>query len=296
MLLTDIFAGLSVLSLFHPGRCMASRISTAREDLAVRSSPPSPPRPTAPRSACCSACAASAGSRGRCCARGSPLAGLVQGSLTHRRRRRDAARGQFRAVGTIGLDARRLRRRLRPHAAGRHRHALSRTIIARSEKLKLCPYRNELPATADEFLWGNSMFNTLGRFQGMNDEMGYHRAAFARRLSGLAGRGRARRDRASNWCMSATGEGTNGWIPHTYGIIERYIPAQIKADARGASAALGHQFRRDQPAACSGRAGLDAAGVRDLRARALAPPARRSRRCWRRPSRWRCSATPSSAA
>jgi hypothetical protein len=26
----------------------------------------------------------------------------------------------------------------------------------------------------------------------------------------------------------ATGEGTNGWIPHTYGIIERYIPAQLK--------------------------------------------------------------------
>jgi hypothetical protein len=27
----------------------------------------------------------------------------------------------------------------------------------------------------------------------------------------------------------ATGEGTNGWIPHTYGIIERYIPAELKA-------------------------------------------------------------------
>ncbi len=26
-----------------------------------------------------------------------------------------------------------------------------------------------------------------------------------------------------------TGEGTNGWIPHTYGIIERYMPAQIPA-------------------------------------------------------------------
>jgi hypothetical protein len=25
----------------------------------------------------------------------------------------------------------------------------------------------------------------------------------------------------------ATGEGTNGWIPHTRGIIERYIPAQV---------------------------------------------------------------------
>jgi hypothetical protein len=26
----------------------------------------------------------------------------------------------------------------------------------------------------------------------------------------------------------ATGEGTNGWIPHTYGIIERYVPSQLK--------------------------------------------------------------------
>jgi hypothetical protein len=25
----------------------------------------------------------------------------------------------------------------------------------------------------------------------------------------------------------ATGEGTNGWIPHTRGIIERYIPSQV---------------------------------------------------------------------
>src|SRR6476469_6706037 len=40
-------------------------------------------------------------------------------------------------------------------------------------KLKLCPYRDQLPATADEFLWGKSMFNTLGRFKGMNDEMGF---------------------------------------------------------------------------------------------------------------------------
>ena len=25
-----------------------------------------------------------------------------------------------------------------------------------------------------------------------------------------------------------TGEGTNGWIGHTYGIIERYIPTQVE--------------------------------------------------------------------
>jgi len=94
------------------------------------------------------------------------------------------------------------------------------------ERLKLCPYRDALPATADEFLWGHSMFDTLGRFQGLNDEMGFivtHSllayplwqaeaaiAATARQLVSVA-----------------TGEGTNGWIPHTYGIIERYVPAQL---------------------------------------------------------------------
>jgi hypothetical protein len=26
-----------------------------------------------------------------------------------------------------------------------------------------------------------------------------------------------------------TGEGSSGWIPHTYGIIERYLPEQVKA-------------------------------------------------------------------
>ncbi|MBK0583215.1 hypothetical protein GZ057_27955, partial [Klebsiella pneumoniae] len=36
------------------------------------------------------------------------------------------------------------------------------------ENLKLCPYRDELPPTADDFLWGHSMFNTLGRFQGLD--------------------------------------------------------------------------------------------------------------------------------
>ena len=70
-------------------------------------------------------------------------------------------------------------------------------IIVREQQLKLCPYRDELPPTADDFLWGHSMFNKLGRFQGLNDEMGFIVAAFARRISALAGRGRARRHRAA---------------------------------------------------------------------------------------------------
>ena len=100
-------------------------------------------------------------------------------------------------------------------------------ITVRSWKLKLCPYRNELPPTADDFLWGNSMFNTLGRFEGMNEEMGYivkqslaeyplwqAKAAVVATVDQLLD--------------VATGEGTNGWLPHTYGIIERYIPSQTK--------------------------------------------------------------------
>jgi hypothetical protein len=94
-------------------------------------------------------------------------------------------------------------------------------------KLRLCPYRSELPATADQFLWGNSMFNTLGRFKGMNDEMGFivtHSLAEYPLWQAEA----AVAATAQQLVQVATGEGTNGWIPHTYGIIEHYLPEQIK--------------------------------------------------------------------
>jgi hypothetical protein len=95
------------------------------------------------------------------------------------------------------------------------------------QKLKLCPYRDQLPATADRFLWGNSMFNTLGRFQGLGDEMGFivlrSLAEYPARQAEAAITGTARQ-----LVTVATGEGTNEWIGHTYGIIERYIPSQIK--------------------------------------------------------------------
>lgn len=94
------------------------------------------------------------------------------------------------------------------------------------ERFKLCPYRNELPATADEFLWGNSMFNALGRFEGMNEEMGYivvH--SLAEYPAWQAGA--ALKAMEEQLLHVATGEGTTVWIPHTYGIIERYIPSQV---------------------------------------------------------------------
>jgi hypothetical protein len=92
--------------------------------------------------------------------------------------------------------------------------------------LKLCPYRDQLPATADQFLWGKSMFNALGRFSGMDDEMGFivtHSLAEYPLWQTEAAIAAA----AQQLVHVATGEGTNGWIPHTYGIIERYIPAQL---------------------------------------------------------------------
>jgi hypothetical protein len=94
------------------------------------------------------------------------------------------------------------------------------------QDLKLCPYRNELPATADQFLWGNSMFNTLGRFKGLNDEMGFI-VLHSLREYPIRQAEAAAIATARQLVHVATGEGTNGWIPHTYGIIERYIPTQL---------------------------------------------------------------------
>ena len=94
------------------------------------------------------------------------------------------------------------------------------------QQLKLCPYRNELPATADQFLWGNSMFDKLGRFTGLNDEMGF---IVTRSLAEypLRQAEAAIVATAQQLVLVGTGEGNNGWIPHTYGIIERYLPSQL---------------------------------------------------------------------
>jgi hypothetical protein len=95
-------------------------------------------------------------------------------------------------------------------------------------KLKLCPYRNALPTTADAFLWGRSMFNTLGRFKGLNDEMAFialHSLAEYPAWQAEA----ALAATAQQLVHVASGEGATNWLGHTYGIIERYLPAQTRA-------------------------------------------------------------------
>ncbi|OPF96149.1 hypothetical protein [Rhodopseudomonas palustris] len=97
------------------------------------------------------------------------------------------------------------------------------------QQLKLCPYKDELPPTGDDFLWGgNNMFDKLGRFEGMSDEMEFisKQAVTAYPWMQFKAASKATWDQLVH---VATGEGTNGWLPHTYGIIERYLPEQSKA-------------------------------------------------------------------
>jgi hypothetical protein len=223
MLLTDIFAGLSVLSLFL---------------LVVGAQRTSPLEKTALFVFTAFAAATHSATLGvllgLCVAgwmarpfvgRRLPLAGLAQASMT------------IVAGGLMLVSANHALSGKWAWTPGGYGVAFGRMmqdgIVARylndhcpRESFKLCPYRNELPATADEFLWGNSMFNTLGRFEGLNDEMGYivvHSLADYPAWQAAA----ALRAVGQQLLHVATGEGTNGWIPHTYGIIERYIPAQI---------------------------------------------------------------------
>ena len=95
------------------------------------------------------------------------------------------------------------------------------------QKLQLCPYRNALPATADRFLWGHGIFNMLGRFKGLGDEMELivrrSLAEYPAWHAKAALTGTARQ-----LVHVATGEGVGEWIGHTYGIIEQFIPAQVK--------------------------------------------------------------------
>jgi hypothetical protein len=95
-------------------------------------------------------------------------------------------------------------------------------------KLKLCPVRKEIPRNADAFLWGNSVFNDLGRFAGLGEEMrtivlGSLRAypwmqietavvATARQLTKVA-----------------SGQGVIHQLWHTYGIMERFTPGIVPA-------------------------------------------------------------------
>ncbi|MDF0518253.1 hypothetical protein P0R31_13520 [Bradyrhizobium yuanmingense] len=222
MLLTDIFAGLSVLSLFLLV-IGASRTSALEKTSLFVFTAFAAATHSATLGVLLGLCVAGWMVRPFVGAR-LPLAGLTQASLTI------VAGGVMLVSANYALSGK------LAWTPGGYGVAFGRMvqdgIVAQylndrcpRERYKLCPYRNELPASADEFLWGKSVFNTLGRFAGMNEEMGTIVVQSLKDYPAWQA-GAALRAMGQQLLHVATGEGTDGWIPHTRGIIERYIPAQ----------------------------------------------------------------------
>jgi hypothetical protein len=95
-------------------------------------------------------------------------------------------------------------------------------------RLRLCPYRDKLPTTADEFLWNGGPFTELGRFNGLGEEMRFIVLDALRDYPGQQ-LGTALVASAAQLRQVATGYGMHDQIEHTYGIIERFIPLEIRA-------------------------------------------------------------------
>lgn len=118
--------------------------------------------------------------------------------------------------------------------------------------LKLCPYRNELPRDADTFLWGGSVFDRLGRFAGLGDEMRRIVLASLRDYPAMQLR-TALAATARQLVKVGTGEGVVNTIWHTYGIIERYTSAVVPAMWAARQQRAGFGFRAvnaiDEPVA-----------------------------------------------
>ncbi|MBI3701786.1 MAG: hypothetical protein HY242_15260 [Afipia sp.] len=93
-------------------------------------------------------------------------------------------------------------------------------------QLRLCPYKNELPETADEFLWEDGPFQDLGRFEGLNDEM---RAIVLHSLTEYPGQQIKTAIEATlkQLSMVGTGAGVNNRLSHTYGIMGGYMQSEL---------------------------------------------------------------------
>jgi hypothetical protein len=226
MLLTDIFAGLSVLSLFLLVLHGEKFSGVERAALFVFTA-----FAAATHSAtmavllglCCVGWIARPFLRGRI-----PVIRLAQGTLTIAAGAVMLLSANFALSGQVawtpGGSAIAFARMLEDGIVTRYLNDHCRT-----EHFKLCPYRNDLPETADDFLWSReTVFNKLGRFPGMGDEMGYivtHSLAEYPLWQAEA----ALTATGEQMLEVATGENTDPpTTPHTYGIIHRYLPEQLK--------------------------------------------------------------------
>ena len=89
--------------------------------------------------------------------------------------------------------------------------------------LQLCAYKNELPRDADEWFWGSPLFDRLGRFAGLGDEMQTIAIESLVDYPGLQFES-AVDDTVRQLVAVHTGEGVLDSIWHTYRIVELYMP------------------------------------------------------------------------
>ena len=226
MLLTDVFAGLSILSLFLLVR-YGDRISAPEKVVLFVFTAFAAATHSATMAVllglCCVGWIARPFLRNRI-----PATSLVQGTLTIPVGAAMLLAANFALSGQVawtpGGYAIAFGRMLQDGIVTRYLNDHCAT-----QQFKLCPYRNNLPETADDFLWSReTVFNKLGRFPGMGDEMG-HIVVHALAEYPLWQAKAALLAMGEQMLKVATGENTDRpTTPHTYGIIQHYLPQQLK--------------------------------------------------------------------
>ena len=98
----------------------------------------------------------------------------------------------------------------------------------RETPFKLCPFRRQLPHDADTFLWASDIFDRLGRFAGLGEEMRTIVLGSLREYP-VQQATAALRATARQLVHVASGEGVLTTMWHTYGIMERYTPSVVPA-------------------------------------------------------------------
>jgi hypothetical protein len=96
-------------------------------------------------------------------------------------------------------------------------------------EFKLCPYKDRLPKSADDWFWAaNSIFDKLGRFPGMSNEMEQIALGSLREFP-LEALESTIIVTAEQLVSVRTGEGVVNWIWHTYFIVKDYAPQLQRA-------------------------------------------------------------------
>ena len=93
-------------------------------------------------------------------------------------------------------------------------------------KLTLCAYKDQLPDDADVWFWGSPLFDKLGRFAGLGQEMADIAVASVIDYPGQQLK-TATIATARQFVAVRTGEGVLNSIWHTYGTIRRFTPQLV---------------------------------------------------------------------